>query len=621
MSGFAAVSGPHDASLTSLISRAGRHRGVPEVWTSEDLSLVSFTGIGGALRHDGPLHIAFDGRIDERPALATALGRRLMVAQDVPGQDAELVLEAWRRWGERCLPRLIGDFAFALYDERDRSLAVVRDRIGARPAFLAQAGLRVLIATDPGMILADPGVDADPDERWVALFLAGCGAFGDLTPYGDIRRVMPGTLGSVKDGHVTWHHWYRLQQGPRIWERSDVAYAERFGALLAEAVRCRLPADGPVAVPLSGGLDSTSVLSLAAQTGADVVAVTMTFPEDSDEPRLAQTVAARAGVRHEFVDPSPYDPFGDPPATFAEQGGPFSAPNVWMTWVYHDRIRDLGASVVLDGVDGDSVVAGQATYLSDLLLTGRLRALHREADELGLTWNVDPRAVVSRHALRACVPPGLRRAVRRARRRPRVPAWLGPSLVGFAEDALAHEVWRPFAMYRAGEFDALDPGLLSPVLEVADRASAARDQDVRHPFLDSRLVEFCLGLPRTQKVRRGWHKVVLRNAMAGVLPEEVRLHREKWDIGSGFVRALSGPGASALRAGLTDKAVVERGWVRPDTLPWDGSSDGLPEIALWRIAMLSHWLRWLQERRRGFDEGLADRAARGTSKVQAPLGR
>jgi len=221
----------------------------------------------GAFEHqpleDDGLVLVADAILDNREALCDQLGIERRCRGTLP--DSRLILQAYRRWGSDCVRRLVGDFAFALWDARDRLLLCARDHIGARPLYCLRQGGRFYVATDRRAFRAWPGLSPAIDESSVAAFLLSPGDCHDLSFFQGVYPLAPGSVLRVdQQGQTLDTHW-RPEEAPRVRYVRREDYVEHFRELLMQAVVDRLDVTAGVGTHLSGGLDSSGVTVLASQ--------------------------------------------------------------------------------------------------------------------------------------------------------------------------------------------------------------------------------------------------------------------------------------------------------------------------------------------------------------------
>ncbi|MFY2762998.1 lasso peptide isopeptide bond-forming cyclase [Arenimonas sp. MALMAid1274] len=567
--------------------------------------------LGTRLRHTTPesmletapapteegLVIAGDTRIDNRDELKQLLGLGAS-----PCADSRLVLAAYRQWGWKCVDHLVGDFAFALYDPARGELFCARDHFGAKPFVYADARGKFSFASQARALVGSGLVSDAKDERRIADFLLRRLDDKQSTFYSQVRRLPPAhCLVVTREGLKTWRYWRPDATGPELALDDDQA-AQRFRVLFTEAVACRLRSAFPVGSFLSGGLDSSSVTLVAhrllAQQGIALPVFSAVFPgvPDSDESGWIEIVAKAAAAEGPPLDQHRFladrtGPMEAMDAIIPHLDGPSTAANLYQPWGMLGQARDAGVRVMLTGHDGDTVVSHGYALLTELALAGKwselqhqIQAIAGELENYGevapvllrtyvrqvpaLLWRRGRPATalrafrvihgqfgLSRRAMLEAFPAPwstLARSLRPAKaRRASLPPGISPS---FAAQPVFRERQAgrspiPAESVRQDHARALDSGLMTAAFEEFEQVSAAFGIESRHPFFDKRLVEFCLSLPAGQKIREGWTRVVLRNAMRGVLPEPVRTRRDKSNLGHNFTLSLV-TGADRIGTGL-----------------------------------------------------------------------
>jgi asparagine synthase (glutamine-hydrolysing) len=497
-----------------------------------------------AVDPSGDCRIVWDGRIDNRPEL---LGRLEGDGID-PGRrtDPELLLAAYRRWGPACLARVLGDFAFVLWDRRRRRLFCGRDRIGLRPLHYAWDGRTLYLASEARPLAVALGGVPEPDDEIVLAFLLREFREADhaRTFFRQIHRLPPGHLLVVAGDGARVERYWGLDPRSTVDYPRERDYVERFRELFDRAVGARLRSSFPVGVFLSGGLDSSAIAVSAAGFAGDgatpaLEAFTTWGPDPgTDERRYARAVARATGLKgHELAtgERTPLDARDDV--------GRVESPVVGV-----GRARDRenleaigarGCRVVLTGEGGDQLL-DEIGYLTDLLARAKIGRFLRETRAFARWYGADWRAIAT-EAANALVPPAIRYWGKRLGRGV-PPPWLNPDLaraVGLRARVRAPRVPLRFGSYaQAGTYSAITSPYYVIKLEVDERAAARAGMEFRYPFLDSRLVEFVMANPSHQRTRGGERKRILRAAMAGVVPEAVRLRRGKGDWTDSMDRAL-----------------------------------------------------------------------------------
>ena len=505
--------------------------------------------------------ITADVRLDNRAELLAGLG----IAHRASSiGDAEIILLAYLRWGEDCATRLLGDFAFAIWDPRRSALLCARDQLGMRPFYYHRTpGRFFAFASEPRAILVLPQTPYRINEGRIADFLVNQleGIDKTSTFFEEVYRLPPGNLLIVTPRRMRQRCYWTLEPGPELRLPSDDAYAEAFLDVFTEAVRCRLRSAGPVGSMLSGGMDSGSVVAVARQMLANASEGPLpTFSAvGPDAVDCVETRAIHAAVTMGGLDPHliRYDQLDNWMPELGELSWSLDEPfdnHMTLVRVIYLAARRNGINVMLDGVGGD-VVLSEGTYIARLLRQGCWKAAYREAVGYDRFWGScrPPWRTLYENARTAFVP----NAARRWRQR-----LLGGRTLRRRVDRHVHESEISVDLARrinlAERLQRLDSHLsagflsdyrqeraesiLHPYLTVGreryDRVASALGIEPRDPYLDRRVIDFCVRLPGGQRLAGGWPKVILRRAMAGQLPDKVRWRRGKEHLGWAFTHAM-----------------------------------------------------------------------------------
>ncbi|MBE0592474.1 MAG: asparagine synthetase B [Gemmatimonadales bacterium] len=494
----------------------------------------------------GTLVVVADARIDNRDELAASL--RLDPHLAVRLSDTEYIRRAYERWGDGCPERLLGDFAFAIWDSKEGEFFCARDAMGVRPFYYHLSDRVFAFASQIRALLSLPSVPRRLNEGVLADYLALLAQDKVQTFYSDILRLPPGHLLHVSRERRTQRCYWKLDPSRGLRLGSDGEYAEAFGEIFGEAVRCRLRSHGPVAAMLSGGLDSSSIVATARRMltpGQRLVTLSGVFPSlrspDSvvDEQRYVDLVTGGGGVDAHFVRADAASPIFD----FLWRGEePIPAAALYMDWCVFRAAKDLGVRVLLSGNDGDSVVGFGRAYLSELAWTGGWKTLLGELRALSRRYGVGRRDLVRQYVLSTFVPFGLTSAWQRLRTNGRQ-VYDRRSVIR-REFADRTGVWdrarlllreeRPVRRERKAHYESVNSSLLTLLLELFARGAGTFGVEPRYPFFDRRLVAFCLALPGDQKLHQGRDRVVMRRAMEGLLPAEIQWRSSKQNLSQNF---------------------------------------------------------------------------------------
>lgn len=550
--------------MASLLTRRGPDR--TGIWHSGPIGLghTLLATTPEMLLEDLPLEhsqfgcvITGDIRLDNRAELFTALG---LADRGAVTGDAGLALAAYLEWGEACVERFLGDFAFAVWDPRLRQLFCARDHVGMRQLIYHYSPSRFFaFATEPRAILVLPQVPYRINEARIADYLVEEleGVDKTSTFFEDVYRLPPAYTMVVTKQGVRQRRYWRPEPGPELLLPSDDAYAEAYLDVFTEAVRCRLRTVGPKGSMLSGGIDSGSVVAvarrlLAAENRAPLLTFSAVSPDGDAEP---ETRAILAALTIDGLDPTT--------VSFARLDGllpeleqltwdldePFDGSMTLVRAVYL-AARRRGLKMLLDGAGGDTVLS-EGRQLARLLRAGRWRTAYREASGQNRFWKgaYPPRRELLKSARVAFVPEFVLRPLRRQRQRRRIGRRMRSSPIS-AELARRMDVDErlrileqsaitgPLSDGRTERARGIDHPYLAVGRERYDRVAGAVGIEPRDPFLDLRVISLCLRLPDRQMLHDGWPKAILRGAAAYRVPEEVRLRRGKEHLGWAFTNAL-----------------------------------------------------------------------------------
>ncbi len=548
----------------------------------------------------GDILFAADCRLDNRRELARALG--LDDAQTAGITDASLILAAYQRWGERCPERLLGDFAFVLWDGDRRQLFAARDPLGACDLCYYVDEALCLVASEITHVLAHPAVEPRINDNRIAFLLAALLPGPEETFHQGILYLPPAHALRVTAERVdVWPYWDAIPTTIRY--RDEREYDDQYRELLTEAVRCRLRVAGPVGISLSGGLDSTSLAALAAPMlpstigQARLPSFSYAFDEleSCDERVYIRPVAERYGLDPTWV-------FGDDCWAFKD----LAAWPLTQDFVITDVFAELPASVqeaagsagiraLMAGYYGDVLMSGQYYWALDMVRHGRLGSLGRTAwaNRDTIKW----RDTLFEYGLRRLIPPEVAQAYRQIR--PRQAATFAPGIheALLERTDLANRLspapWprRTPPAFRQRYNDLLFSGF--------SYAPATRYQYNRHgmevlePYFDRRLAEFVLAVPAYVLGWPGNDRRLHREAMAGLLPEEVRLRSRRTTFVPLLRKGLTME-REKIRRLMANPLVVERGYIRGDWLQAQLATEYDPSPG-WSLLLRSICLElWLQ---------------------------
>jgi len=539
MCGIAGIFGSDTSGIEAMVAILG-HRGPDGRGIHRDgdaalghtrLSIIDLSDCGLQPMSDptGRWWIAFNGEIYNYLELRAALDWDFRTRT-----DTEVLLAAWATWGPACLDRLLGMFAFLVWDERERTLFAARDRFGVKPLYFHEEGGALRIASEIKALHAS-GVQAEPDAVAWATYLA----YGhkdhrpERTFWAGIQALPPGCLLRWRDRRGSVSRWYDLAErvGSELDPRPEGSVIEEYRSLLEDSVRLRFRADVPVGINLSGGLDSSTLLGLVQQVQgpeSDVQAFTfVTGDPVYDELPWVEQMLAR--TRHPLVvcplSPGEVPALAESVARFEDE--PFGGLPTLAYARLFERARAAGVIVLLDGQGMDEQWAGYDYYRTSA------------EDTVSLVQGTQSRSVRPE-----CLTPEVRARAER------------PELASPFPDRLRNLQYRDICFTK-----------IPRALRFNDRVSMRSSTELREPFLDHRLVELALRQPPERKIRDGQQKWMLRSIAAELLPKGVveapkrplQTPQREWLRGPlrGWADAQT---ERALDSGWLDADAVRREW-------------------------------------------------------------
>lgn len=532
--------------------------------------------------------------------------------------DSEVLVAAYAQWGEACLDRLVGMFAFAILDRQTRRLFLARDRFGIKPMYYASTSAGLAFGSEIKQLLEMPNLARRGNVARLYDFVSsGMTDHTNETLFANVFQLRGGEkvaidLEKFTPGQtITPERWYRLPVPGSVSIDRDTA-AERFRELLDTSVGLHLRSDVPVGSCLSGGLDSSAIVSLAARRlkdepgGKPIHTVSACYAEKRvDERPFMEAVVTNSGCQPYYIYPRYEDAFSLAEKITWHQDEPYGSTSIFAQWSVFSAAREHGITVMLDGQGADEQLAGYhggyAYHMNSLLSQARYGELFRTVYERKRDQDVP----VKQQLLQLFghrVPRVLRGMLARA---PAVTGNGGPNWL----DSEAFASLRP----HTGAFQtALDRDGLPPVTDIGslchamvqatnlpmllkyeDRNSMAHSIEARVPFLDHRLVEFTLALGNDHKMVGAETKSVLRRSMRGIMPDMICDRRDKLGFTTPEQEWFRGPLRGAILDGM--EATLAR---FPTLLNAEGTRkrvndalDGRGEVdfTLWRIVNLGIW--------------------------------
>lgn len=615
---------PDGPGLVRRMEERLRHRG-PDAGAVQDmepaapvqvahrrLSIIDLSDESNQPFSSGGLHLVYNGELYNYRELRETL--RAGGVRFRTQSDTEVVLESWRRWGAAGLSRLRGMFAFALYDEDEGTLTLVRDPFGIKPLYVLPRGRGILFASELKALVTAVGPELSVDPS----------ALVASTLFYFLPEERSAIAEAVKLPPGSWAQWQAdgTRQTGRYWDAADEAWAAIDGptpdmdAVLEESVAAHMVADVPVASFLSGGLDSSLITAMAARRDPGIEAYTITFrPEDQrleampDDAVYARKMAAHLGIRLHEIEISP-DVVQMLPQMVDVLDEPIGDPAAINTLLMCRAAREAGVKVLLSGMGADELFGGYRKHLACLL---------------GARYQLLPRAV------RNLVTPSVGRLpVAVGGRGLRYTRW-AKRFLSFAELPQEAAFRRSYTLYDPDELvGLLDPDLAPLVHDVVDshrrlyddsrltdhvnrmcltdsrlflpglnlaytdRASMAASTEVRVPFVDPEVFRAAFSYTGAEKIQGRTQKVPLRRIAEEWLPQEV-VNRPKASFGAPLRAWVTNDLGPLIDDVLLDGQLVAANFLRRPVLhrmvsdQRSGRADQSKQ--LWQLLSMELWYR------------------------------
>ncbi len=627
MCGIAGFVGPVDAGaleaghaeqarvVLDRMCRAIRHRGPDDqgmmikdeaALGMRRLSIIDLAGghqpISGC---DEKVSVVFNGEIynfRELQRELEALGHKFQTHS-----DTEAIVHAFEEYGERCVERLRGMFAFAIWDARARRLFIARDRVGKKPLYYTRTPAGTFVfGSELKSLLEHPEVRPRTNVEALDAYLSFGYVPDPLSVFEDVHKLPPGHYLVLEEGRITVKEYWDFPFEASASPRSEEDYLEELRELLEEAVRIRLVADVPLGAFLSGGVDSSAVVGLMSRASSrPVKTFSIGFREDSyDELRYARVAAEHFGTdHHEFIVTPDICGIVDELVWHFDE--PFADSSAIPTFMVSKLAREH-VTVALSGDGGDELFAGYTRYVVDrkrsafarLPRAVRSKMMRPMSERLphgawgrNYLYNVSLDAL-DRYLDSISVFTSLnKQALYTTDFRSTLGASEGAALNSFRETAASVGTNEPLDALLYLDSKTYLPG---DILTKVDRMSMAVSLEARVPLLDHKLIEFVARIPASMKMRGLETKHIFKRAISDLVPAEI-LNRPKQGFGIPLDKWINDQLRGRIRETLTEQRTRERGLVNQAYVNklLDEHERGRRDHAnqLWTLMMMELWHR------------------------------
>jgi len=491
------------------------------------LSIIDLTPAGHQpmLFKSGKYQLIFNGEIYNYKELKEEL--ILCNYQFISDSDTEVILASYDKWGKNCVEKFVGMWAFALYDNEKKQLFLSRDRFGIKPLYYSCVQGKFAFASEIKALLGLDFVKPEADMTAVYEFISfGATSNSSANLFKHINILPPGhnMFVNVKDAGFVIEEYYNLEEKVNSCQLPvDSEMEESFKALLNNSINLHLRSDVPVGSALSGGLDSSTLVAIAASKMHDATFKTFTaayHEKNIDESDFAKKViAGHKNIAGYFTYPDSTGYWKDLEKMIWHQDLPINSTSMFAQWEVMKLAKHENTKVLLDGQGADEILGGYYNFagihLIELLKWFRLRQFFLERKSLQTNFAPNINMTIGKAAY-YFLPQFLQRSVRAKKR-------LG---MNFISDSYKNEL-RAITVPSRGGKTFREQSLLSTqfglqdLLRYEDRNSMAFSIESRVPFLDHRLVEFSIALKNEWKIKQGWTKYILRKTAEPILDKEV----------------------------------------------------------------------------------------------------
>ena len=494
------------------------------------------------------LTITFDGRLDNRDELTHALKQKGYTQKGVT--DAEIVVQAYACWREGCASRLLGDFAFAIWDKKQQQLFCARDINGIKPFYYHASSQHFIFGSELRQLVQHPETPTAINEGMVGEYLICRHVSKTETLYQNIQRLAPAHYLLVTNNRLKIERYWDIKPAHKIIYKNDRDYIDHFLELFREAVACRMRCNAKVGATLSGGIDSPFVVGMAQSilnannSKQRLETFSVVFPNRiEDESKYIKSVGNMWQTHAHLF---PFTNFHHQPEWKLQPTNNIDAPENPLTIIYRNlqiKAVEQGVKVLLSGIGADASFGGNHYLYLSLLSHLNISQIAGEIkNQAGNTGWKNAFSIFLRSIVWPLLPSSTRRYLQ-GTRNPKLAYHflqepfiqrinLRNRLQQFAKaDRFADLAkWHSYRIQSGGEF--------IHVMETEDKSDAQFNLEQRHPFHDRRLIEFAQAIPAFYHRQKEQHKLLIRKAAKNFLPEEMRYRLNFGHFSTVFLEAL-----------------------------------------------------------------------------------
>lgn len=526
------------------------------IWTGPDICLghrklpttpQSTTSVQPIWLASHDLVITADARLDNRNELENKLSLQQSRSERLTFSDSFLILKSFLQWGEQCTEHLLGDFVFAIWNNRSKELFAARDHLGIRPFYYHYSSRFFTFCNEMKGLLELPHVKMSLDDCAVADFLTGNYEDCENTIYQSIKRLPPAHSLWLKNTTLNVRRYWRLSKQEPLHLTKDTDYSDALRELIHQAIDCRLRTAFPAGVMLSGGLDSSALTAIATHVchehNIPFSTYSYVLPKDydgdqTDERKFIDILLQKTGNDHNYVMGSQQNPLMFSDKYFEILSEPLRDPFYFIQDSIYGKAKQNNVRVLLTGIGGDMTASFSGrNCLAHLTTKLKLRNIY---NLLQLRQSISGEQIpklIRQQIIAKLLPPSIYSACRLLikgrsfglKKQYAISSFLSKKThlqlrlrnlrqIETMQNSLDHQQQILFAV---------TSGHLAAFMEHRHATAAAFGISVNHPYFDIRIVKFCMSLPHEQFIKDGWYRSIFRRAIKDIVPTETTYRSDK----------------------------------------------------------------------------------------------
>ena len=550
------------SAITGIFYRDGRVV-KPELIEKMNNSLAHRGPDGSAIWYDGPiafghqmlwttneslheklpLHddktdliITADARIDNRKELS----KKLDIEDKIEISDSYFILKSYEKWGEKCPKHLLGDFAFAIWNKKEETLFCARDHVGMKPFYYYLSDDMFVFGTEIKALFQVPIVPHEVNDLKIAFHLMKVITDKVLTFYKEIFCLSAAHFLTINQKFNYNEKYWELNPESKIILNSDEDYINAFLEIFEEAVNCRLRSAFPIGFELSGGLDSSSVVSMAKYIlnkenshQTDIHTYSMIFNDfpQVDESYYINKVVDTKGIKSHLICSDKISPLNQINTILWHQEQPSYNPNMSILWNMYNKMHDNGVRIVLGGDGGDETISHGTNYFRDLAVSKQWKKLVRELKSFSEHTNKNFSTTFIKLVIFPLIPINLKNFVNnyfyksnRDSNKLILDKRFAEMMGGekYLSSLTFNSLIKEAKTAREFHHFIIDKTSHQSTFEMQDKILSNFFIEPRNPFFDKRLIEFCYAIPNEMKFRLGWDRYIQRVSLEDILPKDIQ---------------------------------------------------------------------------------------------------